>query len=273
MNHSAVPYWLTLFVLIGVAYGGWKVWQVEQDRAYRQMAVLSDPQDLGPPLTEFTLTERSGLAFHSHSLAGQVWAASYFFANCPGVCRQMNQTISMLSKSEDLKQVRFVSITCDPINDTPERLTDYANRFDADPEQWLFCTGEMDYLKRVGNDILGLTVKPKNHAKHLLVVDRAGKVRGQFDLIDSAHVTAAHDLMIQCLAEEPPAKADVDTENSPIDKSTADQSPTDESVSGEERAGAVAKTGIGTADGRSAASSRNQRKIARELRKFSRMKT
>lgn len=217
MNHSAIPYWLTLFVLIGAAYGGWKVWQVEQARANRQMAVMSDPHDLGPPLTEFTLTERSGRAFHSRSLTGQVWAASYFFADCPGMCLRMNQAISMLSKSDDLKQVRFVSITCDPINDTPERLTDYAHRFDADPEQWLFCTGEMDYLRRVGNDILGLTVRPKTHAQHLLVVDRAGKVRGQFDLINSAHVAAARDLMVQCLAEAPPATVDAEEENGTAD--------------------------------------------------------
>ena len=33
MNQSSLPYWLTLLVLLGVSYGGWKWWQVEQWRA------------------------------------------------------------------------------------------------------------------------------------------------------------------------------------------------------------------------------------------------
>ena len=40
------------------------------------------------------------------------------------------------------KEVRLVSFSVDPYNDTPEVLTEYAKRYNADPERWLFLTGD-----------------------------------------------------------------------------------------------------------------------------------
>ena len=46
-----------------MAYGGWKWWQVRQFEAGRRRG---DPASaIGPPLTEFELTERSGKPFRS----------------------------------------------------------------------------------------------------------------------------------------------------------------------------------------------------------------
>ena len=65
-----------------MAYGGWKWWQVQQFEPNRGQAIAEDM--VGPPLTEFELTERSGKPFRTADMSGKVWVATYFFTTCPG---------------------------------------------------------------------------------------------------------------------------------------------------------------------------------------------
>jgi len=241
VKSSALPYWLTLFVVLGIAYGGWKVWQIEQQRQRHQMKLFSSSAQTGPALTEFTLTERSGQPFHSRDLRGKVWAGSYFFSKCPGPCKRMNEGIASLASLDELADVRFISITCDPTNDTPERLADYADSFQADPEQWLFCTGEMDYLQRVGQDILKLSVKLQGHNQNLMVVDRAGQIRGTFDLVVPTDLRAARELMLICLAEDVPAASEI-VEDTGTDGDSTDEGPEVDASAAETSAQSVAPT-------------------------------
>ncbi len=81
---SALPYFLCLAVVFAMAYGGWKWWQVSQFDLARGQAIQSNA--VGPPLTEFELTERSGKPFRSADMRGKVWVASYFFSSCAGTC-------------------------------------------------------------------------------------------------------------------------------------------------------------------------------------------
>ena len=94
---------------------------------------------IGPPLKEFELTERSGKPFRSADMRGRVWVATYFFTTCPGNCIRLNRNIQALHNLPELKDVTWVSITCDPDTDTLEALRKYADHWKADPERWLFC--------------------------------------------------------------------------------------------------------------------------------------
>ena len=95
-------------------------------------------------LPKFTLTERSGQPFDSTSLRGKVWVADFFFTSCPGTClmlsKRMREIHGSLAKDEN---VRFVSISTDPANDTPEVMTKYAEGLGAD-SRWAFVTGPHD---------------------------------------------------------------------------------------------------------------------------------
>lgn len=206
MNNSSLPYFLSLLVLFGAAYGGYKVWQSETTRQARTMAIDPNQAKDRAPLQEFTLDESGGRPFHSADLKGKVWAANVFYADCPNVCLRMSMAVSALTRIEELQDVRFVSITCDPENDTPQKLDEYAKLLKADRSRWFFCTGDMDYIKRVGQDILNLSVKRLTHSEHLVVVDRAGKVRGMFNLLDADEMKKACELMRQCLQEKPPTE-------------------------------------------------------------------
>lgn len=201
MNNSTLPYWLSLMVLLAGSYGGWKWYQVREFEASREVGGVVFAS---PPLEEFELTERSGQLFRSADMQGRVWVTSFFFASCAGQCPRLNANIKHLHDDPELKDVTWVSITVDPDNDTLEVLDDYAKRYQADPERWLFCRGEFDYIKRVGEDIMKLEVTWRGHKDYAIVIDRAGKMRGMFDATSISQSKKLRALLLKCLAEPMP---------------------------------------------------------------------
>src|SRR6476661_7088736 len=96
---------------------------------------------------EFALTERSGKTVTRDDLKGKVWVASFVFVRCPGPCPQVTATMARLQKELDLANhadLRLVTFTVDPGRDNPKELAEYANRYQADPERWLFLTGKSE---------------------------------------------------------------------------------------------------------------------------------
>lgn len=181
-------------------------------------AVLSN----GEPITEFTLTERSGRSFHSTELDGEVCIASFFFATCPGRCMQQNHKVAQLQREFLDRGIRLVSITVDPANDTPSQLVTYANGFAADPEQWLFLTGEMDSIRRIGKDIFNVPLETYTHTEKLFAIDRDGHIRGRYSWQDDESFRELRKLIDVMLDEKPGATAptldaaeEPDADNSP----------------------------------------------------------
>ncbi len=201
----------------------------------------------------FQLTERSGAQFDSRSLDGKVWVASFFFASCPSTCRQQNETIERLHRQWGPKDVTFVSITCDPTNDTTEVLREYAHRFHAHPDHWKFLTGEFEHIQLIGSTkVLGVGVEEKSHRNSLTLVDRWGKVRGTFDWSNAEELAELEKSLGVLLAEQqPPVEiqrdptvADADEDGIPdsVDK-FIDVKPADETESDSTATPATARSG------------------------------
>jgi protein SCO1/2 len=131
-------------------------------------------------MSDFELTERSGETVSSKQLRGQPYVVSFFFTTCPSICIQQNQKLRELQQAFAGEPVKFVAISCDPDTDTPERLREYAARFDADPDQWLFLTGELGYIRDVGAEVFQIAVDEKFHAEKFILVDADGKVEGYY---------------------------------------------------------------------------------------------
>lgn len=131
-------------------------------------------------LTHFTLTERSGEEVASEDLRGQPYVVSFFFSTCPSVCVMQNQKIQQLQTEFAGQGVRFIAISVDPETDTPEQLTEYARRFKADEDQWLFLTGELNYIRRVAGEIYTLPADKKFHTEKLILVDPVGEIAGYY---------------------------------------------------------------------------------------------
>ena len=211
MKHSALIFWIGLALVGSAAYGSWVAWRnlrVEEPHSSGPATQTVHHAPAGPPIKDFQLVERSGRKFDSKELKGHVWIGSFFFTACPGPCWQMNQALKGVHDEFKDTDLRLVSITCDPKNDNPEALRNYADRFQADPYRWLFLTGDLDYIKKIGRDIFYQDVQEGTHRLSVLVMDRNGKIRGSFDLLDAAKVAEMKTLLKELLDEKAATSAE-----------------------------------------------------------------
>jgi protein SCO1 len=174
----------------------------ERDLEYQKLPADSSDDWL----TGFTLTERSGREVQWNDLTGQVRVTNFFFSSCPATCLQQSQKVGEIQKAYAGQAVTFLSITCDPDTDDPERLREYALKLGADRERWLFLTGRMIYIRRVAAELFGVPLDKQTHSERLLVSDKWGQQRGAFHWNKLDEVTQLRLLIDKLLAEtEPPA--------------------------------------------------------------------
>lgn len=76
---------------------------------------------------------------------GKILVTGYIFTNCPDICPLTTNNMRLVQESlskEESKNIEFVSISFDPLIDTPEILTKFAEIRDLDLTNWTFLTGE-----------------------------------------------------------------------------------------------------------------------------------
>jgi protein SCO1/2 len=68
----------------------------------------------------------------------------FVYTTCTTICPVLSQTFAEVQKrlGADAAKVRMVSVSIDPEEDTPARLTEYAKRYHAG-DQWSFYTGSV----------------------------------------------------------------------------------------------------------------------------------
>lgn len=97
-----------------------------------------------------------GMRLYSDLIRGKTVIIIPFFTSCTGICPVMNAALQKIQAhlGDRLgKDVHMLSISVDPVEDTPARLKEYAERFGARPG-WFFLAGEkenVDFaLKKLG---------------------------------------------------------------------------------------------------------------------------
>jgi protein SCO1/2 len=165
----------------------------------------------GPPglpvmgkIPAFSLIASSGEALSQANLAGSVWIADFIFTRCPSICPRLSEQMAKLQSAlarEVDAPVRLVSFSVDPANDTPQVLRDYAERFHADPNRWLFVTGERAPLYALIGDGFHLAVAQRSeaenrdneglitHSDRFVLVDRDLQIRGYYHGSDDDVIT------------------------------------------------------------------------------------
>ena len=154
----------------------------------------------------FSLTDQMGRTVASDDVKGRVVLANFIFTNCTEFC--LTLTPRMAQVQERLREdgllgedVVLLSFSVDPDYDTPDVLLEYAERYGADHDAWLFLTGAPDEMEGIVTDgfKLAYTEVPQTlehihadgsvhvheynivHANRLALVDGAGQVRAYYD--------------------------------------------------------------------------------------------
>ena len=97
------------------------------------------------------------MRLYSDLIKDKVVVIDVMFTSCTGVCPVMSSTFAKIQNrlGDRLgKDVHLISISVDPVNDTPAKLKEYAARFKARPG-WYFLTGSKENvdaaLRKLGN--------------------------------------------------------------------------------------------------------------------------
>jgi len=141
-----------------------------------------EPLPIHYSIPAFELTAQDGRKFSSQSeLQDKIWVADFIFTTCTGPCPRMSRQMKQVHEAtSDLANLRYVTFTVDPKNDTPEVLAAYAKRYAADTSRWSFLTGSQEDLHRLKLEAfkLGSVDGSLNHSTRFVLVDRKSRIRG-----------------------------------------------------------------------------------------------
>lgn len=140
----------------------------------------------------FSLVDQRGAEITSDDLYGHVWIANLMFTRCKdgcGVELEVMQALQVsLRETDDWENLKLISISVDPDNDTSEVLADYISENNLDTAQWHFLTGAQDAIRRLregglkppkGGETKSVDV-PLMASDQIVLVDWEGQIRGYY---------------------------------------------------------------------------------------------
>jgi protein SCO1 len=132
----------------------------------------------GPPnpsreyFTDTILLDQDGRPhrFYSDLIAGRIVIINMIFTSCRSSCPLI---MAKLAELQDLlgdhkDRIAILSISVDPVIDTPQALRAYADSFDARPG-WYFLTGPTDDVYTILRRLGDRSSKPEDHNDVIVV--------------------------------------------------------------------------------------------------------
>jgi protein SCO1/2 len=139
----------------------------------------------------FHLLDEHGASFTDASMRGHISVVDFIFTRCASSCPRLTARMTDVQSrlAPDRVDVRLISFSVDPENDTPQVLSRYAANSHADPARWSFVTGGVDDVEKavvVGFKVSAAKIaKGANdydvvHGDWFVLVDRKGNIRGYY---------------------------------------------------------------------------------------------
>ena len=142
------------------------------------------PSDAKPDTARVTLHDSQlvdvggrTVRFKSEAVDNRIAVIGFIYTSCSTICPV---TSAVLADVQDLlitklgerfgRDVKLISLTVDPVTDTPERLKDYAASFGS-PAGWLWLTGEKPNVDRVLTGLGAYVADFTQHSGAVLVGD------------------------------------------------------------------------------------------------------
>jgi protein SCO1/2 len=139
---------------------------------------------IGDIVPDFTLIDQRRQPISFSALRGKVIAVNFIYTNCalPNFCLRIANNFGVLQKRFKARlggDLVLLTVTFDPVHDTPDVLAGYARRWDADPESWHFLTGPVPDVQKVCR-LFGVDFFPDeglmNHSLHTAIINRRGRL-------------------------------------------------------------------------------------------------
>ena len=124
-------------------------------------------------IPEVDVLDQNGNALHFYSdlIKGKTVAINFIFTNCTTICPPLAATFARVQKEMGDKvgrDVHFISISVDPLTDTPERLKAWGAKFKAGPG-WTFVTGNKEQIDNLLNALGASVSRREDHSPTIIV--------------------------------------------------------------------------------------------------------
>ena len=108
--------------------------------------------------------------FYSDLVKDKTVAINFIFTTCTGVCPPLTATFRRVQQNlpTSAAGVQLISISVDPTTDTPERLREFAARFNAGPG-WTFVTGDKSEIDSILRALGTAVVNKTDHTPMILI--------------------------------------------------------------------------------------------------------
>jgi cytochrome oxidase Cu insertion factor (SCO1/SenC/PrrC family) len=123
------------------------------------------------PDVEVLDQDGNALHFYTDLIKDKTVAINFIFTNCTTICPPLAATFARLQKEmgdKVGKDVHLISISVDPLTDTPERLKAWGAKFKAGPG-WTFVTGEKQEMDKLLNALGAAVSKREDHTPALII--------------------------------------------------------------------------------------------------------
>ncbi len=137
------------------------------------------PYDRKMVIPEVEVLDQNGNALHFYSdlIKGKTVVINFIFTNCTTICPPLAATfarVQMEMGDKVGKDVHFISISVDPLTDTPERLKAWGAKFKAGAG-WTFVTGNKE---QIGNLLFALGASVSRREDHSPTVIVGNDLKG-----------------------------------------------------------------------------------------------
>ncbi|MEO9257534.1 MAG: SCO family protein [Crocinitomicaceae bacterium] len=127
----------------------------------------------------------------------KVYIVDFFFTSCPTICPKMTSQLKRVqAKTKDISNLYHIfSFSIDPERDTPQKLRAYIQKNGLIMNNWDMLTGDEAATHKLG--VEGFIVHAGRdedaqggfaHSASLVLVDRAGLIRGIYNGTETADV-------------------------------------------------------------------------------------
>ena len=170
---------------------------LRRDTVERGRIVLRGANDLMPPMA---LWDQNGKLLFKKDFLGQPIAINFIFTRCrnaqmcPASTQCMKRLADELDKYPELKNIKLISVSFDPQNDSPGILNTYATGYGINSTRHHFLTGDANQIKDLMRQYGILTTQSDGtiiHNAALIIVSPEGRIihrreGAQFDPVDVA---------------------------------------------------------------------------------------
>ena len=147
----------------------------------------------GHVIPDFSFVNQNSEVVTNENMYGNIYVANFFFTSCPTICPVMTKNMAYVQRKLDVyPNIRFLSHTVDPINDTPDKISAYidtlvAKNISINLNNWDFVTGDKNEIYEIAKSYFVSASKDSLaaggflHSEYFVLIDKEGRVRSGID--------------------------------------------------------------------------------------------